>query len=222
MKQMAIPFKENADIPEAHFYAFRVCNSAGSWLYRQSFYQLKNDILEKYGHEADYDLQTIKKRCYTCNGTGKIYMENRCPNCINGVYSTKKVVLKRYVLNNAIFHKPMGELVFEGNLKVFNGYEDFYPTFKNEPFHGKIINKIDGLIKHEPMALHPVWAYYYLLFNYNREQFNTRINDDVKMFRTNTQYRLKLLLKKHNPLKALADFLEVKKEHLEPIDDLPF
>lgn len=60
MKQLIIPFKENADIPESHLYAIRVCNS-GAFAYKQSFYKLKSSILKKYGHEADYDLQIIKK-----------------------------------------------------------------------------------------------------------------------------------------------------------------
>lgn len=62
MKQTLIPFKENVDIPEAHFYAFMVCNSAAAWHHKQSFYRLKNEILQKHGHESAYDLQTNETR----------------------------------------------------------------------------------------------------------------------------------------------------------------
>lgn len=227
MKQILIPFKENMDIPESHLYALRVCNSGGAWAYKQSFYKLKNEILEKYGHEADYDLQTIKKKCYTCNGTGRHHSGNACWNCTNGVYSTKKVVLKRYLINGAIFHNPVGEL-FAGKLKIFDGYYESeysceeYPKFRSEDFNGKIVGEISGIIKHEAMNLHPIWAYYYLLWNYNREKFYACLTSDVKQYQTNTQYKLKRLLDRYNPLKAYAEFFEVKKEQLEPIDDLPF
>lgn len=227
MKQILMPFKENMDIPESHLYALRVCNSGGAWAFRSSFYKLKTQILEKYGHEADYDLQTIKKKCYTCNGTGQHRSGNACWNCTNGIYQTKKVVLKRFLINAAIFHNPVGEL-FAGKLKIFTGYyeDDYYcqefPMFRSEEFNGRIVGEINGLIKHEPLALHPIWAYYYLLWHYDQTGFYKRIASDVKNYSTNTQYKLKKLLNKFNPLKAYAEFFEVKKEQLEPIDDLPF
>lgn len=226
MKQILIPFKENSDIPESHLYALRVCNSAGAWTFKYSFYKLKNNILERYGHEADYDLQHIKKKCYSCDGKGN-HVRGKCWNCDKGVYSRKDVVLKRYLINGAIFHKPIGEL-YNGRLKTFTGYyydeygQEERANFKEEAFSGKIVSEIHGLIEHEPMALHPIWAYYYLLYHYDKDGFHVRINNDVKTFQTNTQYKLKQLLKKYNPLKAYADFFEVKREQLEMIDDLPF
>lgn len=230
MKQIQIPFKENADIPEAHFHAFRVCNSAGAWHYKQSFYRLKNEILQKYGHEADYDLQVIKKPCYSCNGTGKFKsdwkMTETCWSCNgSGIYQTKKVVLKRWVLNGAIFHQPIGDLyLWDDNLKVFDGYEDGYgyPKFRYEKFTGKIVNQIDGKIKHEPMELNTTWAFYYLLWNYNREYFFKCISQDVNSYQTRTKHKLKKMLERNNPLKVFSDFFKVKKQQLEPIDDLPF
>lgn len=229
MKQLIIPFKENADIPESHLYAFRVCNSAGAWVYRYAFYQLKNTILEKYGHEADYDLQHIEKKCHSCDGKGN-HPRGQCYRCNSGVYQRKKVVLKRWILNGCVFHKPVGELD-SGKLKIFNGYYESeysgceYPSFKYEQFNGRIINEIRGIIKHEPMPLSATWAFYYLLWNYDRDKFHKCIAQDVKAYQTNAQYKLKKLLRKYNPLKAYANFFEIKKEDLKPIEDfesLPF
>lgn len=227
MKQTIIPFKENEDIPKAHFHAFIVCNSAGAWKHKQSFYTLKSEILKKHGHESNYDLQIIKKPCHSCDGKGVYKCDWKLPEACwscggDGVYQTKKVVLRRYLLNGAIFHEPVGELV-GSTLKVFNGYEDnYYQTFKYEPFNGKIVGEISGLIKHEPMELNPTWGFYYLLWNYNRERFLKCVSSDIKLYRTRTKHKLKNLLERNNPLKAYADFLNVKKEQLEPIDDLPF
>lgn len=226
MSQIALPLTETVDIPQPHFYALSVCNSAGAWAYRGSFYELKNELLQKYGHEADYDLQHIVKKCHSCDGNGN-HTWGQCWNCDKGVYQRKDVVLKRYLLNGAVFHKPMGELV--GNrLKIFNGYYEGeydgmdYPSFRFEPFDGKIVAVITGLIKHEPMKLHPIWAYYYLLWHYDRDYFYKILAGDLKNLRTNTQYKLKKLLKLYSPLRAYADFFEVKKPELAPIDDLPF
>jgi len=226
MKQLFLPFKENADIPESHLYAFRVCNSGGAWAYKSAFYKLKNELLLKYGHEADYDLQHIVKKCYSCGGTGWYSEVNRCRNCDNGVYARKDVILKRWILNGAIFHQPLGELTGSNSIKVFIGYmDDDYnegPMFKYEPFTGKIVSTITGLIKHEPVGLHPIWAYYYLLWNYDRNRFYSCLAGDLKSYQTNTQWKLKRLLDKFSPLKAYAEFFEVKKEQLADIDDLPF
>ncbi len=226
MKQTLIPFKENVDIPEAHFYAFMVCNSAAAWHHKQSFYRLKNEILQKHGHESAYDLQTIKKTCYSCDGKGIFKCDWKLPetcwSCLgDGVYQKKQVVLKRWVLNGAIFHEPIGEL-YINQLKVFNGYEDGYPVFKYEPFNGKIVSEINGLIKHEPLELNPTWSFYYLLWNYNRERFFNCIASDVNSYQTRTKHKLKNMLKQNNPLKVFADFFKIKKQQLKPIDDLPF
>lgn len=228
MKQIIIPFTENADIPESHLYAFRACNSGGAWAYKYSFYKLKNELLLKYGHEADYDLQHVVKKCYTCGGSGWYNEVNRCHNCDNGVYSRKDVILKRWILNGAIFHQPIGELTGGNRIKIFDGYEEEedgwheYPKFRYETFNGKIISTITGLIKHKPIGLNPMWAYYYLLWNYDRDRFYKIMQSDLNTMQTNTKYKLKRLLRKLNPIIAYAEFFEVKNEHLADIDDLPF
>lgn len=222
MKQLIIPFKENADIPESHLYAFRVCNS-GSFAYKQQFYKLKSILLKTYGHESNYDLQIIKKVCYSCDGKGNHYTGSQCWNCDKGIYQTKQVVLKRYILNGALFHEPIGELI-GSQVKVFTGYWEDYgeAMFRFESFGGRIINTINGIIKHEPLPLHPVWSYYYLLWNYDRNMLFKLIASDVKCYQTRSQHKLKRLLENNNPLKAFAEFFQIKREQLEPIDELPF
>lgn len=224
MKQLAIPFTDLQDIPSGHFHAFLVCNSADNWFYKQPFYSLKNEILKKYGNESDYDLQIIKKVCYSCDGKGNHHTGKACRNCEKGIYQTKKVILKRYILNGALFHEPVGEMRFNNHeLKVFNGYdEDFCPKFRYVPFEGIIVNQINGIIKHEPINLNATWAYYYLVWKYKPETFLSLIASNLKHYNTNTQHKIKKLLKKYSPLKAFAEFFDVKKEQLEPIEDLPF
>ena len=235
MKQLLIPFKENADIPESHLHAFIVCNSAGKyWRHQRAFYKLKNEMLEKYGHACDYDLQVIKKECYTCGGSGMYSETARCHNCDNGIYAIRKYVLKRYLLNGAIFHRPLGSLssanvtgqpmtVFVRSAEdEYDGYPHYLQNYNTITIDGPIVNTINGIIKHEPYALNPVWAYYYLLWHYDRQLFYKRINEDAKAYQTNTQHKLKNLLGRFNPLKAYAEFFAIKKKDLELIDDLPF
>lgn len=210
------PLTITNDIPPGHLYAFKVCNSAGAWWCQRAFYALKNQLLEKYGHPADYDLQIIKKQCYACGGTGR-FRDMRCNRCDNGIYQIRKVVLKRFILNNQLFHKPVGNLMETTPAKIaviehkYDEFEcDYYPTYKYLPLDGPIINTIGGLIKHTPYGLNATWAYYYLLWHYNRESFHHRINYDIKIYRTNTQHKLKRLLNIFNPLKAYAEFFKIK------------
>jgi len=229
MEQLEFNFKEQDDIPAAHFYAFNVCNSAGSNGWKNSFYALKNELLKAYGHEADYDLQYIEKKCYTCNGTGMYSEINRCRNCLGtGIYAKRNVLLKRFLLNGHIFHQPVGELI-DCRGKIFDGYTEdddcfygAYAKFRYENFNGVIKENISGLIKHEPHSLNPTFAFYYLLWVFDREKFYSRMNGDLKVYQTNTLHRLRQLLAKYSPLKAYAMFHNVEQKDLEPIDDLPF
>lgn len=228
MQQIQIPFEQNLDIPKSHFHAFMVCNSAASnWSHKQAFYDLKNEMLDTFGHKAEFDLQIIKQRCHSCNGTGvfKCHWKLRelCWSCNgSGTYRTKKVVLQRFILNNNVFHKPIGEY-FTNTVGVFNGWDEWgRAILKNCPFSGTFINKIDGLIKHEPMDANPTFSFYYLLWNYNRAFFYKRISYDINSYSSRTKYKLKRMLVQHNPLKVFADFFKVKKQQIEQFDDLPF
>ena len=186
MNQIKIEFADLQDISEIDFKAFNICNSANSWIYKQQFYTLKNSILETYGHENGYDLQVIKKICHSCDGTGKFTSDwkvtEQCWNCDNGVYKTKKVVLKRYILNGDLFHVPIGEVIF-GRLAIFDGYYDEYPCepkFKYIDFDELIENTIDGIIKHESISEHPTYYFLYLLFKYDKIALYKLIESTIK------------------------------------------
>jgi hypothetical protein len=134
------------------------------------------------------------------------------------------VVLRRYKLNNTIFHEPLGELTGGSilSIKTFAGYDEGEPHFKYVLFTGRVVNTIHGLIKHEPMDANPKWAFYYLMWHYNKPNFFKTLAADVDMYHPSKKRKLKNLLLKNNPLKVLADFFDVKKEQLAEIDDLPF
>ena len=228
-EQLAFNFKEGADIPDSHFYAFKVCNSGKSHFYKPAFYVLKNELLQTYGRPNDFDLQEIEKKCRTCGGSGMYSKSEGCRNCGgSGIWATKKVVLKRYILNGAVFHQPVGELTYDGRLKVFDGYEEDhecgygYAKFIYQNFHGIIKNKITGTIKHEPYKLSMEWAYLYLLWAYKRAEFHTTLDRIVKSYQTNAQHKFRILISKYTPLKAASIFFKVEKSQLEHIDDLSF
>jgi hypothetical protein len=227
-EQLSFDFIESQDIPAAHFYAFKVCNAMSNNHRKQQFYRLKNSILAKYAHPNDYDIQHVEKKCHTCYGSGMYWKDDICRNCNGtGIWANKKVVLQRYILNGQVFHQPKGELTYNGDIKIFDGYDtsDWYddaPRFRYEKFTGVIKDSISGIIEHKPYKLNSEWAFFYLLWFYDREQFFTRMNNDLKAYQTNTQHKLRQLLSKFSPLKAYAEFYKVEKSELEPIDDLPF
>lgn len=229
MKQLPIPFKETQDIPHSHFHAFMVCNSADSWYKKQSFYALKSKILKKYGTESNFDLQTINRICNTCDGKGIFKsgwkLPETCWSCHgDGIFSTKKIVLKRWILNGALFHEPIGEFENDGlYIKInTNRIIEHYPVYRYEEFNGKIVNQITGIIKHEPLELNPTWSFYYLTWHYNREGFLSLISSDLNMYHTRTKNKLKKMLREHNPLKVFANHYKVPKQQIEQFDDLPF
>lgn len=226
MNQATIPFTEITDIPAAHLYALQVCN-AGVWPYKRPFYKLKNTILQKHGHPAGYDLQVIKKKCWNCSGTGWFTHRQRCRSCGgDGNYSISKVLLYRYLINGCIYHKPYGELILD-KVRVFTGVNDEwgYSEFKMESFTGEITNTIDGIISHKPEKLSPMWAYFYLLWHYDRPGFYTTLGSYLGALQTRTQSKLKDTLREYkSALQALAKYYGVTKKELGPIadDDLPF
>jgi len=118
------------EIKEEHVSLLQKAN-AGTYAEKQDwFYPFKAALLKKHAAEDGYDLQIIKKTCWTCHGSGKanvcnscsynggcdncwhpssiIGKEVSCPKCNGtGIYSRKEYWLKRYKIGNAIFHVPM-------------------------------------------------------------------------------------------------------------------
>ncbi|OQA11751.1 MAG: hypothetical protein BWY67_00738 [Bacteroidetes bacterium ADurb.Bin397] len=201
MAEQTVLFPEPIDIPEAHMKAFIVCNSSPT----QTFYLLKDKILTKYGHRNDYDLQTIKQTCNSCDGTGKFKCHwkhtETCWSCLgDGVFRIKKIILERWLINGNLFHKPLGEFIYT-------------------PFSGIIKNEIQGYIRHERVEGNPHYCLYYLMWNYDRDMFFKYLTSDVQCYYKRERLKFQRLLRKHNPLTAIAEFLKVKKQET---DDLPF
>lgn len=107
--QTTLTFEPDITIPHTDMALLKACNNARrGWVYKQLFYDLKNRILEKYATVSGYDVQTVRRECYTCRGTGWYEYNRACYNCIgSGVYSERQFFLQRYVLNGELFHRPV-------------------------------------------------------------------------------------------------------------------
>lgn len=107
-------------------------------IYRNEFYEIKDNLLKKYGKYILNELQHIKKKCYNCDGTG-IFKCNWKPNEMcwscggSGIYSEFWVLLKKYNFGSYYFHIPV--------TKYYN--EKYLPEKIKEQ------NIIEGLIRKE-------------------------------------------------------------------------
>jgi hypothetical protein len=101
---------------------------------KTAFYMAKDIILSRMGIFDGYDIQKIKRECNSCDGTGRWhYWYDNCGEwCFKcngtGTYKTDTYYLKRFWLNNMLFHSPAYDA----------------PKF-GEPIH----NTIKGLTKHK-------------------------------------------------------------------------
>lgn len=148
------------DVPE------KVCNrlflaNAGNYYPKQDhFYPLKNYILFLYGHEDGFDIQTLKRKCHTCKGTGNfLYWKHddfeMCWNCTNGIYKTGSIALRRFLLNDHVFHVP----------------DRWLDVSKIHSIHIK--NHIHELIKHPAVDTHTAFrCFISLYYHYYREKFH--------------------------------------------------
>lgn len=90
------------------------------WKYRKLFYALKDCILKNYGQFDGYDLQI-----WTRDGWDGETESQHCH------------ILKRYLLNDHLFHEPTDEF------KYFNFY---YQTEKISPNYSELVQKIKQTI----------------------------------------------------------------------------
>lgn len=80
--------------------------------YRWQVYALKDELLKKYGHLIGYDSQTIHLWCRSCYGSGIWRSEfsdrsDTCDRCCGtGVYRKYWVMLERWSLWGAVYHRP--------------------------------------------------------------------------------------------------------------------
>lgn len=196
--QTAIPMP--IDIPSFDFKMFETLNCCpNSELKRKFYYHLKPQILQRYAQKDHFDLQVIKRKCRNCGGSKLHWNGEPCWQCnATGIFRTDKVLLHRYILNGKLFHIPDTET----------------PLNK-----ATIVNTIEGLIEHKPVyRFSPVFAYGYLLTQYNAPLFFPFINGIVKQLKTNAQRKFKSIIKEKGSLKALHYYFSFNPEK----EDLPF
>jgi len=106
---------------------------------RDSFYPIKNRILKEHGRFIGWDTQRITRQCWSCDGTGRWHYwyhhggEWRYKCRGTGVYRYDYILLGRWMLWGAIFHKP-------ADLDWLN----YQGTFQLGLFH----HHYKGLLKH--------------------------------------------------------------------------
>jgi hypothetical protein len=106
---------------------FYLANSANYPQKYELFYPLKKQLLlQTYAISDGWDLQTIQKGCWSCNGTGNYYSIGDCYKCGGtGIDSTNQHYLLRFKLGDRVYHTPV------------------YDRPEGEPN-----DKIDGLVRH--------------------------------------------------------------------------
>lgn len=71
---------------------------------RNSYFELKEKIVKKYGTKIGLDVQHVKKICYACHGTGWYEEGIRCYKCQNGIYHEFWTLLSKWQIGNRSFH----------------------------------------------------------------------------------------------------------------------
>lgn len=204
-------------IPEKDLRLFIICNSAdNNWFAKHRFYKLKIKILQQYGIHSGYDVQIIEQECWSCNGKGTFRNRELCTSCDNGVFKIRKIALKRWILNDRIFHEPIGNVLPNGNILPFDTTEPI-DAIKNGIFYTK---EIKGIIKHDKGSetLNPYYCYLLLLRKYDKDKFLPEVNYFANTSSNYTKKKLKDALKKFGTLEGLAKFFSVKEKRLITID----
>lgn len=202
MTTQKILFEPEVTLPPSDKFLFDVCNNANRhWQLKQEFFKLKVEILQKYATKAGIAKQTIKKECYTCDGTGYFRTGALCYNCTKGVYEARTYYLQRWVMN---------------------GYLYFVPLLSN-PTMCPVVQEFEGTVVHEPIiGVSPFFAYAALTSKYNRFMFD----GFLQMFKSslsNSGWRKwgEISKGKANFIEAIAEWygMELQKD---TVDDLPF
>lgn len=202
-------FELKTDIPLKHLRLFMVCNSK-PFAGQQQFYTLKKKMLEKYGHADGYDLQIVKKKCWSCAGTG-IYDKQEdiaCYKCCGtGIYDTRYYILKRYILNGNLFYVPVDDINAVSKYKA------------------KCKNTIEGLVTHKDVPGNPLFCYGVLLYIYDQNEFFIFIGNYGKMLNTQAKHKWKEIMKaSKSTLHGFYSYfnLTLKEHQPDNIEDLPF
>ncbi len=137
--QQLLPF-QNFRVPSKHIVWLSLANAGDYYDRKFWFYPFKTRFLRRRGVTDGLDIQTITLKCWCGDGIFRGIDDqlpkdfwracNRCSG--TGIYSVKRVVLIRWLINGVIFHEP-------SSLITDNGSHDYKIRF-------------DGLIKHSPVA----------------------------------------------------------------------
>jgi hypothetical protein len=227
MSQTKLPL-QSIDISPGTAALFQACNSAKNWWLKSEFYKFKKEFLAIYGNENDYDVQIIRKPCYDCEGTGLFHHYKRrgretCWSCRGtGIFSLKHVLLKRFILNDNIYHEPIAEI--EGTmLKKYEAYDtNGYPAVSYTKFEGKIVGTIIGLIKHDEPQYDPTYAFFYLLYFYNKNQLYYIIINFLKSKSQREVDKFKQIMRRNRPLEYLKKLFHINQNEIDKIEELPF
>jgi hypothetical protein len=124
---------------DLHWFWLANCNG------NQAFYAFKKRFLKRFSFQDGWDMQTIEKECWSCDGTG-IYGEDQiCRKCGGyGIYRTSEIWLQRWPLGDKVYHIP----------------EFCSPTHEERKQTNSPRNHIEGKIKHGmtvPHPLTPLW-----------------------------------------------------------------
>lgn len=85
-----------SELTERDLNWFRLANSAAP----DGFYDFKRRFLARFATRDGWDLQTIEKECWTCDGSGKYAKDVQCRSCDgSGIHHTAEHWLQR--------HEPM-------------------------------------------------------------------------------------------------------------------
>ena len=195
------------DIPERHLQMMLVCNSQ-RFLFQQAFYALKHKILEKHGHPDGMDLQIIKKTCHSCNGTGTFDEPGDCYKCGgSGVYTTNHYILKRYKINEHVFHVPVMD-----------------DPFAVKKHHAKCKNTINGLVQHKAVPGNPIFCYGLLLWLYDQNEFFIFLGSYGKGLNTTAKHKWKMIMRSSKSvLHGFFNYFNITlKQHTPEPEELPF
>lgn len=207
------------EFPEKDLNLLLACNGAQNWSYKKpTFYNLKSTILKKYGSFDEYDIQILKKQCFKCNGKG-------CVECDKGIYSVTKIALQRYLLNEYVFHIPVGRVLENGYIDLFTYSENKILKLKEN--HIVYRNNIQGLIVHKPVVanIHYTFALFVLFFKYDKDMFYFQLEQLSSNLYSKQKGKYRTALRKHNlMMDGLADFFGIYESAKEKynIDDMMF
>lgn len=90
---------------DLHWFWLANCNG------NQAFYAFKKRFLKRFSFQDGWDLQTIEKECWTCDGTGTYDWAGSgletCRKCGgDGIYRTSEIWLQRWLLGDKVYHIP--------------------------------------------------------------------------------------------------------------------